>query len=227
MGPAFWAEIGVAGGLLIAAGLAGLEKMVHRTRLRRPVGRDRAERGPGSTVAAHQIGRDLSSAVGDLADATAVLASAGARLQGCRARLEDESAAAWQTLQDTRQFYLRLVDRLLLMRDHLDGRCEPADGPEAGALGMCRAQLEKTMAECRIDQCVVEPEAAFDAELHHIVEVKEDGRREGTVLDVCRPGYMTTLPGAGRILLRKADVIVSSGTGAPPGGRKDEAPHDE
>ena len=113
----------------------------------------------------------------------------------------------------------RLVKELLPVLDDLERALAAAEEHEEAKLEDGVRLVHRSLAEALRREGLEEIEAdgAFDPYRHEILMVWESDKREGTILEVIKKGYMM-----GGILLRPASVITAKRPDAHPAGQPDQ-----
>jgi len=232
MPPGVWLSLGATLGM--AAMLAALLLIWFYLKTSRSWGRPGWTRlpppEPESPASLADLRGRVNEVSGAISDAASVLAAAASRLAGFQARLDEHSLAIWQAAKDSQNRHLGMAGDLLLLLDHLERPATPAfsQSDSGQAIAFVLRRLEKILDDAEIVPIPVRRGEPFDPSLHKPVDRREDELPQGTVLEVARRGYLTGCTPQGGLVLRRAEVILSSGPPAPP-PEEDEAetPEDE
>jgi hypothetical protein len=138
-----------------------------------------------------------------------------------RARCVGLVRQIWEREKDRDDAYNHLLDDLLLFLDHLENSSTGGTGPQPPEWAY--KKMRNILFQNGIEDLPVGPAARFAPDSHTCVGTRPSAHERGTILSVSRRGYVSRGRSAGRArVLRRAEVIVSSGAEGPETGERVE-----
>ncbi len=138
-----------------------------------------------------------------------LLAEAGANLDKLYLDLEDYGAKSWNQEKELEEKYLRMVYSLFLLLDHLENSAK--DEKKADEIGWIYRRTLRILDDEGIEEIPVKMGDYFSDTRHKSVKSRPDELPKSAVLEITRKGYYTKSKTGEDIILRPAEVIVSSG----------------
>ena len=138
-----------------------------------------------------------------------------------RARCVGLVRQIWEREKDRDDAYNHLLDDLLLFLDHLENISTGNTGPQPP--GWAYKKMRNILLQNGIEDLPVGPATRFAPDSHTCVGTRPSALERGTILGVSRRGYVSRGRSTGRVrVLRRAEVIVSSGAEGPETGERGE-----
>jgi hypothetical protein len=142
---------------------------------------------------------------------TKLLMEARSGLEGLKVDVEDFAAESWEREKALKNRYHGLASGLFLLLDHLEIQVRQEDAT-VGIEWLVR-RLRQNLDREGIEEIEVEEGDAFDGMYHKHAGDRADDRPAGSVLEVARRGWFVRGDdGEDDLILRHAEVIVSTGT---------------
>lgn len=138
-----------------------------------------------------------------------LLLEAGANLGKLHLDLEDYGAKSWNQEKELEEKYLRTVYSLFLLLDHLENSAK--DEKKSDEIGWIYRRTLRILEDGGIEEIPVKTGDYFSDTHHKSVKSRPDELPPSTVLEITRKGYHTKSKTGEDIILRPAEVIVSSG----------------
>jgi len=141
--------------------------------------------------------------------------TAGTDLGGLQVDLVSYGAEHWEKERSFLERYHHLTEHLFLLMDHVELQVKGGAGREGSELLYKKAS--RILEEEGIEEIPVREGEKFDGKFHKHVGERPGETPAGTILEVARKGYVMKgdLLGEEEIVLRPAEVIVSSGPARP------------
>lgn len=141
--------------------------------------------------------------------------TAGTDLGGLQVDLVSYGAEHWEKERSFLERYHHLTEHLFLLMDHVELQLKGGAGREGSELLYKKAS--RILEEEGIEEIPVKEGEKFDGKFHKHVGERPGETPAGTILEVARKGYVMKgdLLGEEEIVLRPAEVIVSSGPARP------------
>lgn len=126
------------------------------------------------------------------------------QLAACLERYAIDMHGTTSSLQET---CLRLAHECVLTLDHLDALATSAGEETLALVGRVRKRVARILESVNLQDIPVVAGSTFDIDTQTPVFLETEGP-DNVVLSINRKGYAITLPGRGRIVVRRPEVVV-------------------
>lgn len=133
--------------------------------------------------------------------------SADSRLNAFQSRLNQYAVSTWQTAEQSQNMCLKILRDLVLLLDHLEIFQRKVRAKYVTSL---IRRIEEILLDARVEEISPDEGTGFNGARHKIVGQRKDESSTGAVLEVTRKGYMLTIKEKSNVILRPAEVIISS-----------------
>ena len=141
-----------------------------------------------------------------------LFAQAGSRVNQFQTAVERYALSNYKVLQEAEEQCFALARECILLLDHLDIMIKRAEqqGEPVNSLRDARRRLCSLLETAQIEEIPVYAGDIFDGALHIPASVVGESGPDGVVVEVSRKGYAMKVSGKGDVLVRAAEVTVST-----------------